>query len=87
MMLISELEREAKTTRRVLERVPDDKLTWETARQVHDPEDRLDPTRRHHTRQLMSGMVQCSDSYDVEKVFRTARTGSTAAILAASMQA
>ena len=26
--LIMELEREAKTTRRVLERVPDDKLTW-----------------------------------------------------------
>ena len=79
-MLISELEREAKTTRRVLERVPQDKLAWKPH------------TKSMSLRQLaqhvatipgnISGMAKL-DGYDVEKFSEQPALESTAAIVAA----
>ena len=62
-MLISELEREAKTTRRVLERVPDDKLTWKP----HVKSMTLGRLALHVATipGSISGMARL-DSYDVE---------------------
>ena len=79
-MFIMELELEAKTTRRVLERVPDDKLTWKPH------------TKSMSLRQLaqhvatipgnISGMARL-DHFDVEKFAEPPALESTAAILAA----
>jgi uncharacterized damage-inducible protein DinB len=79
-LLISELEREAKTTRRVLERVPQDKLAWKPH------------TKSMSLRQLaqhvatipgnISGMAKL-DGYDVEKFSEQPALESTAAIVAA----
>jgi uncharacterized damage-inducible protein DinB len=78
--LIMELEREAKTTRRVLERVPNDKLTWKphvksmTLRQL-----------AQHVATIpgnISGMARL-DHFDVEKFTEPPALESTAAILAA----
>ena len=79
-MFIRELELEAKTTRRVLERVPDDKLTWKPH------------TKSMSLRQLaqhvatipgnISGMAKL-DGYDVEKFSEPPALESTAAIVAA----
>ena len=79
-MLISELEREAKTTRRVLERVPDAKLTWKP----HVKSMTLGRLAQHVATipGNMSGMARL-DSYDVEKFSEPPALESTAAILAA----
>ncbi len=79
-MLISELEREAKTTRRVLERVPDDKLTWKP----HVKSMTLGRLAQHVATipGNMSGMARL-DSFDVEKFSEPPALESTAAILAA----
>ena len=79
-MFITELEMEAKTTRRVLERVPEDKLTWKPH------------TKSMSLRQLaqhvatipgnISGMAKF-DGYDVEKFSEPPALESTAAIVAA----
>jgi len=79
-MFIRELELEAKTTRRVLERVPDDKLAWKphaksmTLRQL-----------AQHVATIpgnISGMARL-DSFDVEKFAEPPALESTAAIVAA----
>ena len=79
-MLISELEREAKTTRRVLERVPDDKLTWKP----HVKSMSLGRLAQHVATipGAISGMAMF-DSYDVEKFSEPPELESRAAILAA----
>jgi uncharacterized damage-inducible protein DinB len=79
-MFIRELEMEAKTTRRVLERVPEDKLAWKPH------------TKSMSLRQLaqhvatipgnVSGMAKC-DGYDVEKFSEPPALETTAAIVAA----
>ena len=79
-MLISELEREAKTTRRVLERVPDDKLTWKP----HVKSMSLRQLAQHVATipGSVSGMARL-DGYDVEKFSEQPALESTAAIVAA----
>ncbi len=79
-MLISELEREAKTTRRVLERVPDDKLTWKP----HVKSMTLGRLALHVATipGSISGMARL-DSYDVANFSEPPAVESTAAILAA----
>ena len=79
-MLISELEREAKTTRRVLERVPDDKLTWKP----HTKSMSLGRLAQHVATipGNISGMAKL-DGYDVEKFSEPPALESTAAIVAA----
>jgi uncharacterized damage-inducible protein DinB len=79
-MFIRELELEAKTTRRVLERVPDDKLAWKPH------------TKSMSLRQLaqhvatipgnISSMAKL-DGYDVEKFSAPPALETTAAIVAA----
>jgi uncharacterized damage-inducible protein DinB len=78
--LIMELEREAKTTRRVLERVPEDKLTWKP----HTKSMSLGQLAQHVATipGTVSGMARL-DSYDVEKSSESAELESTAALLAA----
>jgi uncharacterized damage-inducible protein DinB len=79
-MFIRELELEAKTTRRVLERVPDDKLAWKphtksmTLRQL-----------AQHVATIPGGVSAMArhDGYDVEKFTEPPQLESTAAILAA----
>jgi uncharacterized damage-inducible protein DinB len=79
-MFIRELELEAKTTRRVLERVPDDKLAWKphtksmTLRQL-----------AQHVATIPGGISAMArhDGYDVEKFTEPPELQSTAAILAA----
>ena len=79
-MLISELEREAKTTRRVLERVPDAKLTWKP----HVKSMTLGRLAQHVATipGNMSGMAR-HDGYDVEKFSEPPALETTANILAA----
>jgi uncharacterized damage-inducible protein DinB len=79
-MLISELEREAQTTRRVLERVPDDKLTWKP----HTKSMSLGRLAQHVATipGSVSGMARL-DSFDVEKFAEPPQLESTAAIVAA----
>jgi uncharacterized damage-inducible protein DinB len=79
-MFIRELELEAKTTRRVLERVPDGKLTWKP----HVKSMTLGRLAQHVATipGNMSGMAR-QDSYDVEKFSEPPALESTAAILAA----
>ena len=78
--LIMELEQEAKTTRRVLERVPDDKLTWKP----HTKSMTLRQLAQHVATipGFISGMA-LPDSYDIEKFSEPPELESTAAILAA----
>ena len=78
--LIMELEREAKTTRRVLERVPTDKLTWKP----HVKSMSLGRLAQHVATipGAISGMAK-SDSYDVANFSEPPELESTAAILAA----
>jgi uncharacterized damage-inducible protein DinB len=78
--LIMELEREAQITRRVLERVPDGKLTWKP----HTKSMTLGRLAQHVATipGSMSGMARL-DSYDVEKFSEPTQLESTAAILAA----
>ena len=78
--LIMELEREAQTTRRVLERVPDDKLTWKP----HAKSMSLGRLAQHVATIPggISGMARL-DSYDVEKFSEPPQLESTAAIVAA----
>jgi uncharacterized damage-inducible protein DinB len=78
--LIMELEREAQTTRRVLERVPEDKLTWKP----HTKSMTLGRLAQHVATipGSISGMAKL-DSYDVEKFTEPPALESTAAILAA----
>ena len=79
-MLIMELDREAQTTRRVLERVPTDKLTWKphtksmTLRQL-----------AQHVATIPGGISAMAkhDGYDVEKFSEPPALETTAAILAA----
>jgi uncharacterized damage-inducible protein DinB len=79
-MFITELELEAKTTRRVLERVPDDKLAWKphtksmTLRQL-----------AQHVATIPGGISAMArhDGYDVENFTEPTALESTAAILAA----
>ena len=79
-MFIRELELEAKTTRRVLERVPDDKLTWKphvksmTLRQL-----------AQHVATIPGGVSTMArlDGYDVEKFSEPPQLETTAAIVAA----
>jgi uncharacterized damage-inducible protein DinB len=77
---IMELEREAQTTRRVLARVPDDKLTWKP----HPKSMSLRQLAQHVAAipGSISGMARL-DSYDVEKFSEPPQLESTAAILAA----
>ena len=79
-MFIRELEMEAKTTRRVLERVPDDKLTWKP----HPKSMSLRQLAQHVATipGNVSGMAKF-DGYDVEKFSEPPALESTAAILAA----
>jgi uncharacterized damage-inducible protein DinB len=79
-MFIRELELEAKTTRRVLERVPDDKLTWKP----HVKSMSLRQLAQHVATipGSVSGMARL-DSFDVEKFTEPPALESTAAILAA----
>ena len=79
-MFIMELELEAKTTRRVLERVPDDKLTWKP----HTKSMSLRQLAQHVATipGVISGMARL-DGYDVEKSSTPPEMESTAAILAA----
>jgi uncharacterized damage-inducible protein DinB len=78
--LIMELEQEAKTTRRVLERVPDDKLTWKP----HPKSMSLGRLAQHVATipGSISGMARL-DSFDVEKFSEPPELESTAAIVAA----
>ena len=78
--LIMELEREAQTTRRVLERVPTDKLTWKP----HAKSMSLGRLAQHVATipGNISGMARL-DSYDVEKFTEPPELESTAAIVAA----
>jgi uncharacterized damage-inducible protein DinB len=78
--LIAELEREAQTTRRVLERVPTDKLTWKP----HAKSMSLGRLAQHVATipGSISGMAML-DSFDVEKFSEPPQLESTAAILAA----
>jgi uncharacterized damage-inducible protein DinB len=78
--LIAELEREAQTTRRVLERVPTDKLTWKP----HAKSMTLGQLAQHVATipGFISGIARF-DSFDVEKFSRPPELESTAAILAA----
>ena len=78
--LIMELEREAKTTRRVLERVPEDKLTWKP----HTKSMSLGRLAQHVATipGFISGMAKL-DSFDVEKFSQPPELTSTTAILAA----
>jgi uncharacterized damage-inducible protein DinB len=78
--LIMELDREAKTTRRVLERVPEDKLTW----QPHVKSMTLGRLAQHVATipGSISDMARL-DSFDVEKFTEPPALESTAAILAA----
>jgi len=79
-MFIRELEMEAKTTRRVLERVPTDKLTWKphvksmTLRQL-----------AQHVATIPGGISAMAkhDGYDVEKFSEPPALETTAAIVAA----
>ena len=79
-MLITELELEAKTKRRVLERVPQDKLAWKphtksmTLRQL-----------AQHVATIPGGIsaMAKSDGYDFGKISEPPALESTAAILAA----
>ena len=77
---IRELELEAKTTRRVLERVPEDKLTWKP----HAKSMSLGRLAQHVASIpcFISGIARL-DSYDVEKFSEPPALESTAAILAA----
>ena len=79
-MFITELELEAKTTRRVLERVPDDKLTWKP----HVKSMSLRQLAQHVATipGSVSGMARL-DGYDVEKFTEPPALETTAAILAA----
>jgi uncharacterized damage-inducible protein DinB len=79
-MFIRELELEAKTTRRVLERVPDDKLAWKP----HTKSMTLRQLAQHVATipGAISGMARL-DSYDVEKFSAPPEMENTAAILAA----
>ena len=78
--LIMELEREAQTTRRVLERVPTDKLAWKP----HVKSMSLGRLAQHVATipGNISGMARL-DSFDVEKFAEPAALESTAAIVAA----
>jgi uncharacterized damage-inducible protein DinB len=78
--LIMELEREAKTTRRVLERVPEDKLTWKP----HAKSMTLGQLAQHVATipGFISGIARL-DSFDVEKFSAPPELKSTAAIVAA----
>ncbi len=78
--LIMELEREAPTTRRVLERVPTDKLTWKP----HPKSMTLGQLAQHVATipGFISGIARF-DSYDVEKFSKPPELESTGAILAA----
>jgi uncharacterized damage-inducible protein DinB len=79
-MFIKELELEAKTTRRVLERIPDDKLAWKphvksmTLRQL-----------AQHVATIPGGISAMArhDGYDVEKFSEPPPLETTAAIVAA----
>jgi uncharacterized damage-inducible protein DinB len=79
-IFIRELELEAKTTRRVLERVPTDKLTWKP----HVKSMSLGRLAQHVATipGSISGMAKL-DSFDVEKFSEPPALESTAAILAA----
>ena len=79
-MFIRELELEAKTTRRVLERVPDGKLTWKP----HVKSMSLRQLAQHVATipGSVSGMARL-DSFDVEKFTEPPALEGTAAILAA----
>ena len=78
--LIMELEREAQTTRRVLERVPTDKLTWKP----HAKSMSLGRLAQHvaTTPGFISGMARL-DGYDVEKFAEPPALESAAALVAA----
>ena len=78
--LIMELEREAQTTRRVLERVPEDKLTWKP----HVKSMTLGRLAQHVATipGSVSGMARL-DSFDVEKFAEPPQLESTASIVAA----
>jgi uncharacterized damage-inducible protein DinB len=77
--LIMELEREAKTTRRVLERVPNDKLTWKP----HVKSMSLAQLAQH-VATIPGGMAGIAkfDGYDVEKFSAAPEPASAAAIVA-----
>jgi uncharacterized damage-inducible protein DinB len=79
-MFIGELELEAKTTRRVLERVPENKLTWKP----HVKSMSLRQLAQHVATipGNISGMAKL-DGYDVEKFSEPPALESTAAIVAA----
>ncbi len=79
-ILTGELEREAQTTRRVLERVPTDKLTWKP----HVKSMSLGQLAQHVATIPggISGMARL-DSFDVEKFAAPPQLESTAAIVAA----
>jgi len=78
--LTMELEREAEITRRVLERVPDDKLTWKP----HAKSMTLRQLAQHVATipGFISGIARL-DSFDVEKFSQPPALESTAAIVAA----
>jgi uncharacterized damage-inducible protein DinB len=78
--LIAELDREAQTTRRVLERVPEDKLTWKP----HVKSMSLGRLAQHVATipGAISGMGK-ADSYDVANFTEPPALKSRAAILAA----
>ena len=78
--LIMELEREAQTTRKLLERVPDDKLAWKP----HAKSMSLGRLAQHvaTTPGFISGMARL-DGYDVEKFAEPPALESAAALGAA----
>jgi uncharacterized damage-inducible protein DinB len=78
--LIMELEREAQTTRKLLERVPDDKLAWKP----HAKSMSLGRLAQHvaTTPGFISGMARL-DGYDVEKFAEPPALESAAALVAA----
>ena len=79
-ILTGELEREAQTTRRVLERVPTDKLAWKP----HVKSMSLGQLAQHVA--TISGGISAMakfDSFDVEKFAAPPQLESTAAIVAA----
>ena len=78
--LISELERESQITRRVLERVPSEKLTWKP----HVKSMSLGQLAQHVATipGAISGMGK-ADSYDVANFSKPPDLESTTAILAA----
>jgi uncharacterized damage-inducible protein DinB len=78
--LIAELEREAQITRRVLERVPTDKLAWKP----HAKSMSLGRLAQHVATipGFISGIARF-DSFDIEKFSQPPELESTAAILAA----